>query len=284
MKKALKYAYIGLMLFFLYAPIMVLVVFSFNESRSRVRWTGFTFDWYRELFNNPRIADALTTTLIVGILSTVFAVIIGTMAAIAIHRLRSTRKKLDTVQEKTLLGFTRLSMSSPEIILGVSLMVSFVFFINTFRLREIGFNMGFQTLLLSHIAFNVPYVVMSVLPRLSRIDERIYEAAMDLGASPFTAFRKTMLPQLKPGIISAAMIAFTLSIDDVVVSTFTAGATTNLSILIFSQARRGVNPSINALSTIMFIVVMFLLYVINAIDKKTKKNVQDDNNEGVLEI
>jgi spermidine/putrescine transport system permease protein len=276
--KGAKAAYIGLLLFFLYAPIAVLIAFSFNESRSRAQWTGFTFDWYAELFRHPRIADAVMTTLVVAVLSAFFAVVIGTTAAIGIHRL-SGKKKRVRIQKKALLSFTRLSMSSPEIVLGVSLMVAFVFFINLLNLRTFGLGMGFYTLLLSHIAFNVPYVVMSVLPRLRRVDERQCEAALDLGAPPFKAFCATIMPQLKPGIISAAMIAFTLSIDDVVVSMFTSGTTTNLSLLIFSQARRGINPSINALSTIMFVVVMLLLYVINAIDSKNKKS----ESKGVLE-
>jgi len=279
MKKLLKlgkYMYIGLMLFFLYAPIAVLIVFSFNESRSRARWTGFTLNWYADLFTNPRIADAVIVTFTVAALSAFFAVIIGTTAAIGINRL-SSKKRHIRIQKKALLSFTQLSMSSPEIVLGVSMMVAFVFFI---RLLSFG-ELGFYTLLLSHIIFNVPYVVMSVLPRLRRLDERVYEAALDLGATPWTAFFTTIMPQLKPGIISAAMIAFTLSIDDVVVSTFTSGATTNLSLLIFSQARRGISPSINALSTIMFIVVMLLLYVVNAIDAKNRKN--NENSKGVLE-
>jgi spermidine/putrescine transport system permease protein len=252
------------------------MVYSFNASRSPANWTGFTLNWYAELFNNPRIADALVVTLVTAAISSFFAVVIGTTAAVGINALRGKKKRVQ-IQKKALLSFTRLSMSSPEIVLGVSMMVAFVFFINLF-----GFGgMGFYTLVLSHIVFNVPYVVMSVLPRLRRIDERVYEAALDLGATPIHAFFKTILPQLKPGIISAAMIAFTLSIDDVVVSTFTAGTTTNLSILIFSQARLGINPSINALSAIMFVFVMLLLYIINAIDAKNRKN--NKNSKGVLE-
>ena len=266
MKKAVKYAYIGLMLFFLYSPIAVLIVYSFNESKSRSNWSGLTLKWYTDLFNDPYIIGALTTTLTVALLTSVFAVVIGTTAAVGLHSLRG-KKKSTRIKKKSLLTLTNLSISSPEIVLGISLMILFVYCLNVLRAGQ----MGFYTLLIAHIAFNVPYVVMSVLPRLSRVDESLYEAALDLGAYPVTAFFKVILPQIKPCIITCAMIAFTLSIDDVVISFFTAGSSTNLSILVFSMARLGISPKINALSTIMFVVVMLLLYLINAMDSKSRK-------------
>ena len=266
-KKALKYAYIGMMLFFLYSPIAVLMVYSFNESKSRSNWSGVSLKWYVELIKDPYIMGALTTTLLVAFLSSLFAVLIGTSAAVGLHSLRGWKTRT-RIKKNLLLNLTNLSISSPEIVLGISLMILFVHCLNVLQVGQ----MGFYTLLLAHIAFNVPCVVMSVLPRLRRSDENLYEAALDLGAPPATAFFKATLPQIKPGIITGAMIAFTLSIDDVVVSFFTAGSSTNLSILIFSMARLGISPKINALSTIMFVVVMLLLYSINAIDTKKRKN------------
>jgi spermidine/putrescine transport system permease protein len=267
LKKVIKYAYIGLMLFFLYFPIAVLIVFSFNESRSRTHWGGFSLRWYAALFNDRMVMGALTTTLLIAVIATLFAVLIGTTAAVGIHSLKGRRKRT-RAKKNGLIGLTRLSILSPEIVVGISLMMLFVYVVTALDFGRMGFN----TLLLAHISFTTPYVVMSVLPRLRNADESLYEAALDLGASPSLAFRKVLLPQIKPGIITGAMIAFTLSIDDVIISFFTAGSTTNLSIMIFSMSRMGINPRINALSTIIFAVVMILLYIINAMDAKNKKN------------
>ena len=266
-KQAIKYAYIGLMLFFLYSPIAVLMAYSFNASKSRSTWSGLTLRWYAELIKDNQIMSALTTTLLIAALSSFFAVIIGTAAAVGLHSLRGQRKST-RIKKNVLQSLTNLSISSPEIVLGISLMILFVHCVNALQFGQ----MGFYTLLLAHISFNVPCVVMSVLPRLRRSNESLYEAALDLGAPPLTAFVKATLPQIKPGIITGAMIAFTLSIDDVVVSFFTAGSSTNLSILIFSMARLGISPKINALSTIMFVVVLLSLYAINAWDSKNRKN------------
>jgi spermidine/putrescine transport system permease protein len=267
LKKSIKYAYILLMLFFLYFPIAVLMVFSFNDSRSRANWSGFSLRWYVELLNDRQIIGALTTTLLIAALATLFAVVLGTTAAVGIHSLKDRRKRT-RVKKSGLLGLTKLSILSPEIVVGISLMMLFVYLANTLNFGQL----GFYTLLLAHISFTTPYVVISVLPRLRNADESLYEAALDLGASPSAAFRRVLLPQIKPGMITGAMIAFTLSIDDVIISFFTAGNTTNLSIMIFSMSRMGISPRINALSTIMFVIVMVLLYVINAVDAKHRKN------------
>jgi len=254
----IKKFYLGLMLFFLYAPIFVLMAFSFNASPSRAHWGGFTLHWYRELFRDPNILLALSNTFTIALLSSVIAVFIGTIASIGINSLGIKTKSL-------VIGVTNLPVFNPEIVTGVSLMLLFLF-----AIRTAGFGgMGYMTLLLAHISFNVPYVILSVMPRLRRLDSNLYEAALDLGASPFQAFYKVILPEIKPGIITGAILAFTLSVDDFIVSFFTTGSgVSNLSIIIFSMARRGVNPRINALSTIIFVTVMVLLYIINIRDRR----------------
>jgi len=263
--KGIKKLYLGLMLFFLYSPIVVLIVYSFNESKSRANWGGFTLKWYFELFNDPSIMRALFTTLSVAVLSAAAATIIGTAAAVGIKSMRRS------VGRNALLSLTNIPVVAPEIVIGVSLMILFMY---CFKALDIG--LGYHTLLLAHIIFNVPFVLLSVLPKLRQMDENLIEAAHDLGASAMTAFFRVVLPIIKPGVITGAMLAFTLSIDDFVVSFFTTGAsTTNLSILVFSMARRGINPKVNALSTIMFLVVMILLYFINRRDSKNLKKGMD---------
>jgi spermidine/putrescine transport system permease protein len=251
----------GLMLFFLYAPIAVLMVFSFNYTPSRNYWGGFSLRWYQGLFRDPHIMQALTNTIAIALLSAFIATVIGTIAAMGINSLGRKTKSI-------VIGVTNLPVFNPEIVTGVSLMLLFIF-----AIRVAGFGrMGFMTLLLAHISFNVPYVILSVIPRLRRLDGNLFEAAMDLGASPMQAFVKVVLPAIRPGIITGALLAFTLSVDDFIVSFFTTGVgVSNLSILIFSMARRGVNPRINALSTLIFVTVMVLLYIISRRDAKKER-------------
>jgi spermidine/putrescine transport system permease protein len=259
--KAVKKLYLGLVLFFLYAPILVLMVFSFNASRSRGNWEGFTLDWYRVLFNDPQIARALRNTLLIGISSTAIATAIGTLAAVGIDKMGKRSKTI-------VMGISRIPVMMPDIVTGLSLMVLYLFVI---RILGVG-RMGFSTLLLSHVMFNVPYVILSVTPKLRQLDANLYEAALDLGATPLRAFIQVILPEIWPGVITGAMLAFTLSIDDFMVSFFTTGAgVQNLSILIFSMARRGVQPQINALSTIMFLVIMAMLFLIHKRDQRLAK-------------
>jgi len=263
--KVVKRIYLGLILVFLYAPIVVLMVFSFNESRSRGNWGGFSLKWYIELFQNSQIMTALYNTLIIALISAVVATLIGTAAAFGISGMKSKARKL-------VLNLTNLPVLNPDIVTGVSLMILYMFFINI--LRKIGFEdagLGFATMLLSHITFNIPYVILSVLPKIRQLDKRVYEAALDLGATPFTAFMKVVLPEVMPGIVTGAIFAFTLSLDDFVISFFTTGAgVNNLSIIIYtSAAKRGINPQMNALSTIMFLVVMLLLFLINRRDSNS---------------
>jgi len=263
----LKKLYLGAVLFFLYAPILVLMVFSFNASRSRGNWEGFTLEWYRVLFRDPNIARALRTTLLVGIFSTVIATAIGTLAAVGIDKLSRRAKTF-------VMGISRIPVMMPDIVTGISLMILFMFVF-----RTIGFGgLGFGTLLLAHVMFNVPYVILSVAPKLRQLDANLYEAALDLGASPARAFVQVILPEIWPGVVTGAMLAFTLSIDDFMVSFFTRGEMQNLSVLVFSMARRGVQPQINALSTLMFLAILAMLFVIHKRDKRIAKRMQNFTN------
>ena len=253
----IKRFYLILIFIFLYTPIVTLMVFSFNDSKSMGKWSGFTLKWYVQLFQNDSIMDALKYTIIIAVISSIVATIIGTFAAIGIHRMKGLPKK-------TLLNINNLPVLNPDIVTGISIMSLFIFIFPL--LNKIGINaqFGFTTMLLAHITFNIPYVVLSVLPKLRQLPSNITEAALDLGATPGYAMRKIILPQIKPGIVAGLLMAFTMSIDDFVISFFTTGpGVTNLSIEIYSMARKGINPSINALSTLMFITVLTLLLIVN---------------------
>lgn len=253
MKKAAVRLYMGLVFLFLYAPIILLIVFSFNKSKSRGQWGGFTFDWYLEVFRDRQIKEALYYTILVAVLATVISTLVGTIAAIGIHSMKRFSRTFA-------LNVNNLPVLNPDIVTGVALMTLFI---------STTLKLGFVTMLLAHIVFCIPYVILAVLPKLKQMNRHTAEAAMDLGATPWVALRKVIIPEISPGIISGALIAFTLSIDDFVISFFTAGTeATNLSILIYSMAKRGVKPSINALSTLMFLVVVILLLIIN---KKSDK-------------
>jgi spermidine/putrescine transport system permease protein len=248
MKKLIRKSYVILILIFLYAPIAVLIVFSFNDSRSRVKWEGFTLRWYAELFRDADLMSALYTTLVVGLVSAVVATIIGTAAAIGIRNMKK-------VPKSALLNIAYIPVVNPDIVTGVALMLLFVF---------MRMEMGYITLLLSHITFNIPYVIFSIMPKLRQLDKYIYEAALDLGAKPLQAFYKVILPEIMPGVVAALLLTFTLSIDDFVISFFTTGSSVqNLATVIYSMARRGINPKINVLSTILFVSVMSILLIIN---------------------
>jgi spermidine/putrescine transport system permease protein len=227
---------------------MALAVFSFNDSKSMAHWGGFTFKWYKQLIHNDSIMSALYYTLIVAIISSIVATIIGTISAIGIHKMRGKRRKV-------ILNINYLPVLNPDIVTAVALMSLFVF---------LKLEFGFMTMLLSHIMFSIPYVILSVLPKMKQLPQNIEEAAMDLGATPIYALRKVILPQIKPGIISGFLIAFTMSIDDFIISFFNTGnGVSNLSIEIYGMARRGIKPEINALSTIMFTIVLILLLISN---------------------
>ncbi|KNF09529.1 spermidine/putrescine transport system permease protein PotC [Gottschalkia purinilytica] len=255
-EKAIKRIYTALLFIFLYAPIGILIIYSFNESKSRGSWGGFTLKWYSELFKDEKIMTSLYYTIAIAIISSIVATIIGTLAAIGIHKMKPISKQI-------IMNINYLPVLNPDIVTGVALMTLFMF---------MNLELGFLSMLLAHITFNIPYVVLAVLPKLRQLNKYLSEAAMDLGATPFYAFRKVVLPEIMPGVISGALIAFTLSIDDFVISFFTAGSgVSNLSITIFSMARRGIKPTINALSTIMFLSVLILLLLINKKSLKEAK-------------
>lgn len=248
MKRFLTKSYAALIYLFLYAPILILIVFSFNASKSRGNWAGFTLKWYIELFQDRQIMRALYYTMIIAVLSAVIATVIGTAAAISIHNMRRLKKKI-------VMNITYIPVVNPEIVTGLSLMLLFIF---------TNFQLGFISLLLAHITFNIPYVILSVLPKLKQLDKNLYEAALDLGATPFYAYRKVILPEIMPGIVTGLLLAFTLSVDDFVVSFFTTGSgVSTLSIIVYSMARRGINPKINALSSLLFLTVLILLVIVN---------------------
>ena len=227
---------------------MALAVFTFNDSKSMAHWGGFTFKWYKQLIHNQSIMSALYYTLVVAIISSVVATIVGTISAIGIHKMSGRNRKL-------ILNINYLPVLNPDIVTAVALMSLFAF---------VKLEFGFLTMLLSHIMFSIPYVILSVLPKIKQLPSNIEEAALDLGATPIYALRKVILPQIKPGIISGFLMAFTMSIDDFIISFFNTGnGVSNLSIEIYGMARRGIKPEINALSTIMFTVVLILLLISN---------------------
>lgn len=260
--------FIALAFLFLYAPILVLMIFSFNATSSTAVWAGFTLDWYKELFQNELILGALWTTLAVSALAAVLSTIIGTAAAIGFRNLnRRFRGVCMTVNN--------IPLTNADIITGVSMMLLFLLAVDAWNgpLRSFlaqlsvtipSINLGFWSLLIAHITFNVPYVILSVSPKLRQLDPNIYEAAQDLGDHGLHAFGKVILPEIMPGVVNGLIMAFTLSIDDFVISYFTAGAQTQtLSMVIYSMARKRVSPEINALSAIMFTVVVALMVVMN---------------------
>ena len=266
MKKKLSSAYMGIVMFFLYVPIFVLIVYSFNESKSRAMFTGFTFDWYRQLFSNEMILTSLRNTLIVAIISSVVATVIGTAAALGINNMNKRLRKL-------IMNVTYIPIINPEIVTGVSLMLLFVF---------LKLEFGFSTLILAHITFNIPYVIFNVAPKLRQMDKYVYDAARDLGCSPTQAFFKVVIPEIMPGIMAGFLMAFTYSLDDFIISYFTSGPSSQtLPITIFSMTRRKVSPEINALSTIIFVTVLSVLIIYNIYDaRKEKLNRRPSNGGG----
>ncbi|MBQ3119053.1 MAG: ABC transporter permease [Clostridia bacterium] len=245
--KKLQKLYLYLILVFLYAPIIIMIIYSFNESKYRV-WTKFSFKWYIELFQDGQIMSALSNTLLVAVIASVLSTIFGTIAAIGINSLKKWRKS-------AVMNITMLPVLNPDIVTGIALML--LFFMAKLPT-------GRLTLILAHMSFCIPYVILSVLPKLKQADNRTYEAALDLGATPALATWKVTLPEIMPGVITGFLMAFTLSIDDFIISYFTTGpGVENLSILIYNAAKKGVSPSINALSALLFAVIMLLLIVIN---------------------
>lgn len=248
-KNTAKKIYLILIFILLYAPIVTLMVLSFNDSKTRSKWGGFTGRWYIELFQNEQIMNALYSTLIIALTASLIATILGTMAAIGIQ---SMRKKTRTF----FLGVTNIPMLNADIVTGISLMLLFI----AFR-----FTLGFKTILLAHITFNIPYVILSVMPKLKQTSKSTYEAALDLGASPVYAFFKVVFPDILPGVFSGFLLAFTMSLDDFVITHFTKGpGIDTLSTKIYSEVRKGIKPEMYALSTLLFLTVLLLLFLINS--------------------
>ncbi|MBR0278293.1 MAG: ABC transporter permease [Clostridia bacterium] len=255
--KTLKRIYASIIYLFLYAPIILLILFSFNDSRSRGNWGGWTLRWYGELFKDSVIMNALFNTLVIALVSAVVATIIGTVTAFGMYYMKKTPRAI-------LSGISYLPVMNPDIVTGVSLMLLFL---------ACNVQRGFATLLIAHITFNIPYVILSVLPKLQQMNEYLFEASEDLGASGVYTFFHVIIPEIMPGIVSGFLLSVTLSIDDFVISFFTRGAGVNtLSVHIYNMAKKGINPSINALSAIMFAVVMILLIVLNKRSEKEETN------------
>ena len=256
-RKIWQDCYLALIMIFLYAPIATMMVLSFNNSKSRTQWGGFTLKWYTQMFASRNIMDALYNTLLIAFLSALIATIIGTAAAIAINSMKQVPKTI-------LMGITNIPMLNADIVTGISLMLAFIAF---------GISLGFKTVLISHITFNIPYVILSVMPKLKQTNRYSYEAAMDLGAGPVYAFFKVVFPDILPGVLSGFLMAFTMSLDDFIITHFTRGAGVNtLSTLIYSEVRRGIKPSMYALSTIIFASVLILLIISNFAPKKKQAN------------
>ncbi len=251
--KTLSKIYNGLIFTFLYAPIVVLIVYSFNDSKNRVQWGGFTLDWYKDLFSNDLILESLVVTLQIAVLAALVSTVIGTMAAVGIFNMNGRLRR-------AMESLNNIPMVNPEIVTGISMMLMFVAIYRATGLLQ----PGFATLLIAHITFCIPYVVLQVMPKLRQMNKHMYEAALDLGCTPFSAFFKVVLPEIMPGVITGALMAFTMSLDDFVISYFNAGSTAqNLSVTIYSMTKKPVTPEVNALSTLMFGTVLILLIIVN---------------------
>lgn len=267
MKKALSNLYIALIMIFLYAPMLVMIVLSFNASASTSVMTGSSLKWYGELFNDTTTLAALRNTLVLAVVSSVISIVIGTAAAVGINNIK--KKWL----QSSILTVTNLPMMNPEIVTGVSLMLLFVFVGKLVGMSDV---LGFPTLLIAHVTFNLPYVILSVLPKLRQTDTHLAEAAQDLGCTPVQAFFKVILPNISSGIITGFIMAFTLSLDDFIISYFVSGPKfQTLPIVIFSMTKKKVKPDMYALSTLIFVAVLVLLVLMNIMQVRSEKKEQD---------
>ena len=255
-KRVSQKVYITLIFIFLYAPIVTLIILSFNASKTRAKWGGFTLKWYRSLFQNEAILQALWNTLAIAFLSATVATLIGTIACISIHNMKKRNRAI-------VMGVTNIPMLYAEIVTGISLMLLFI---------SLGIKFGFLTILLAHITFNIPYVILSVMPRMKQLNPHTYEAALDLGASHSQAFFKVIFPDLLPGILSGFLMAFTMSLDDFIITHFTKGpGIDTLSTKIYTEVKKCIKPEMYALSTLIFVSVLILLLLVNYSPKEKKR-------------
>lgn len=246
-KKSIQRIYLALIFLFLYLPILVLIVLSFNSSKSRVIWGGFTLKWYASCFSDETIMNAFVTTLQITLAAALISTFIGTLAAIGISAMKKRNRAI-------MLGATNIPLLNADIVTGISLMLLFVKFMN----------LGFVTVLIAHITFDIPYVILNVLPKLNQANHYTYEAALDLGASPLYAFYKITWPEIKSGVFSGFLMAVTMSLDDFSITFFTKGAGVNtLSTMLYTELRKGIRPELYALSTILFLLAFLLLLVMN---------------------
>lgn len=256
MKSTLKKIYIAFILILLYAPIITLVILSFNSSKTRAKWGGFTMKWYGSMFQNDQIMGALYTTLLLAMLSALIATLIGTAAAIAMNGMQTKARMYFT-------AVTNIPMLNADIVTGISLMLLFLAFDAVF---------GFRTVLLAHITFNIPYVILSVMPKLKQTNRSVYEAALDLGATPVYAFFRVIFPDILSGVISGFFLSFTMSLDDFIITHFAKGpGLDTLSTKIYTEVKKGIKPEMYALSTLMFLSVLILIILVNYIPDKQKQ-------------
>lgn len=246
-KKSAERIYLAIIFLFLYLPIVVLIILSFNDSKTRVQWGGFTLKWYKNLFSDSTIMAAFGTTVLISLASALFATLLGTLAALGIDAMKKRSQAI-------MIGATNIPLLNADIVTGISMMLLFV------RFTRLGMN----TVLIAHITFNIPYVILNVLPRLKQSSRTTYEAALDLGATPLYAFVKIIWPQIRPGVLSGFLMAMTMSLDDFSVTYFTKGAGINtLSTMIYTEMRKGIRPEMYALSTILFLLALVLLLFMN---------------------
>ena len=245
---------------FFYLPIIFMVIFSFNESKSLTNFTGFSMQWYESLFNNREMMESLSTTVSIALIATVVSTVVGTISAIGLS-------KSGKIMKSVVMQLNDFPIMNPEIVTAIGLMLLFITF---------GVKRGYMTMLLAHICFCTPYVILSVMPKIRSLDPNLSDAAMDLGATPWQALTKVLVPQIMPGIVSGALIAFTMSFDDFIISYFvTGGGVKNLSIMVYTMSKR-VNPTINAISTLVVVLITVVLSVINIVplikSRREKKN------------
>ena len=248
MKNFAKRFYLFLIVLFLYLPIFVLIFSSFNDSKILGKWNGFTLEWYKQLFENASIMNALRTTIILALMASIIATVLGTLACMTILKMKKSTRTI-------ILSITNIPMLNAEIVTALAFMLLFV---------GLSVSLSFSTVLIAHVTFCIPYVVLNVLPKVSQMDNNMYEAALDLGATPFQAFYKVTLPQIMPGILSGFLMSFTMSIDDFIITHFTRGSGIDtLSTKIYTEVRKGIKPEMYALSTLLFVTVFVLLFLVN---------------------